>query len=65
MTRPVFYRAPGIDHEWLIERLKAHAADHPRFFISGLDVNANQPAIDRLRKKGRLGPLWEFFNLAR
>ena len=36
-----------------------------RFFISGLDVNANQPAIDRLRKKGRLGPLWEFFNLAR
>jgi len=65
MTRPVFYRAPGIDHEWLIERLKNHAADHPRFFISGLDLNVNQPVIDRLRKKGRAGPLWEFFNVGR
>jgi radical SAM superfamily enzyme YgiQ (UPF0313 family) len=65
LLEPTFYISPAVDPDQVLARLERFAADHPRFFINGLQVNVNQPVIDRLRAKGRKGPLWEFYSLAR
>jgi radical SAM superfamily enzyme YgiQ (UPF0313 family) len=64
LLEPAFYISPSVDVQGVLARLTQFAADHPRFFIAGRQINVNQPVIDRLRAKGRKGPLWEFYALA-
>jgi len=65
LLEPVFYLSPGLKAERLLERLLAFAASHPRFLILGHPVNANAPVLERFRRRGRQGPLWEFYQRAR
>jgi radical SAM superfamily enzyme YgiQ (UPF0313 family) len=64
LLEPAFYVSPAVEREKVLARLTDFAKDHPRFFIAGMEINQNQPVIDRLRSRGRTGPLWEFYALA-
>ncbi len=65
LLEPTFYFAPGLDPDAILSRLRRFAATHPRFLIAGLPDNVDRSALDRLRRKGRKGPLWEYFGAAR
>ncbi len=64
LLEPAFYISPAVDSDGVLARLTRYAADHPRFFIAGKQINENKDVIDRLRARGRTGPLWEFYALA-
>jgi radical SAM superfamily enzyme YgiQ (UPF0313 family) len=65
LLEPTFYLAPQLDPEAILSRLREFAATHPRFLISGLPDNVDRSILDRLRRKGRKGPLWDYFGTAR
>lgn len=64
LLEPAFYISPAVDAGSVLARLTEFAEGHPRFFIAGREINQNQVVIDRLRSRGRTGPLWEFYALA-
>jgi radical SAM superfamily enzyme YgiQ (UPF0313 family) len=64
LLQPTFYLSPGIDPERLLTRLNGFAAAHPRFFVVGQSSKLEHPLIQRLRRKGKGGPLWEYYVLS-
>jgi len=61
--RPAFYFAPEIDPAWLSETVAAHAAGRRNWLLpSGSEQCL--PAVQKLRLRGRKGPLWEHLALS-
>jgi len=65
LVEPAFYVSPATEPARLFERLAAFAASHPRFLLLGSSLNVNETALRMLRRKGKRGPLWEFYSMAR
>lgn len=61
LLRPAFYLSPRVDRDRLRERLFRFAAEIRNFFITGSTINLDREYLERLRRRGRTGPLWEYF----
>jgi radical SAM superfamily enzyme YgiQ (UPF0313 family) len=59
LFRPVFYCAPGLDPEWLRERLEAEAAGRSNFVLDDMS-DEMAGLVRRAHARGRTGPMWEY-----
>jgi len=59
LFRPVFYCSPGLDPEWLRDRLAQEAEERPNFVLD--DTSEELAAlVARAHARGRSGPMWEW-----
>jgi hypothetical protein len=58
---PAYYLAPGLSEDGIFARLKEFARLAPNWIV-GDPVPAYRNLIERLRKKGAVGPLWGYFS---
>jgi radical SAM superfamily enzyme YgiQ (UPF0313 family) len=55
---PRFYQSPGVDPEALAQLVREHAAGR-RHWIVGSGDEEMASIVERMHKRGRIGPLWE------
>ena len=61
LLRPTYYLAPGLSVDGVFDQLKDFARRAPNWIV-GDPVPAYTSLIERLRKKGAVGPLWSYFS---
>jgi radical SAM superfamily enzyme YgiQ (UPF0313 family) len=61
LLAPTYYLAPGLSVEGVFTQLKEFARLAPNWIV-GDPVPAYMSVIERLRKKGVIGPLWSYFS---
>jgi radical SAM superfamily enzyme YgiQ (UPF0313 family) len=60
LLEPVYYLAPGLTEETVFAELKHFARQSPAWIV-GDPVPGYLELMERLRKKGVVGPLWSYF----
>ena len=58
---PTYYLAPGLSVDGVFDQLKEFARRAPNWIV-GDPVPAYTNLVERLRKKGAVGPLWSYFS---
>ena len=61
LLAPAYYLASGLTADGVYARLKEFARLAPHWIV-GDPVPAYTSLIERLRKKGAVGPLWSYFS---
>ncbi|MGA2174275.1 MAG: lipid biosynthesis B12-binding/radical SAM protein [Verrucomicrobiota bacterium] len=61
LLRPTYYLAPGLSVDGVFARLTEFARLAPNWIV-GDPAPAYTSLIERLRKKGAVGPLWSYFS---
>lgn len=56
---PTFYCAPGLSLEWINDRLRRAAIEQTNIVLED-SLESDRKIVDRLRARGRTGPLWEY-----
>jgi radical SAM superfamily enzyme YgiQ (UPF0313 family) len=64
LLRPWFFLAPGLTQEGIRERVNRYAAESPNWVELG-ENPAFEAIAKRLRKKGVVGPLWNYLGALR
>lgn len=62
LLSPAYYLAPGLTAEGVFEQLREFARCSPNWIV-GDPVPAYTSLIERLRKRGVVGPLWGYFSM--
>ncbi len=62
LWQPVYYFAPGLKAEGVLEQLREFARRSPRWIVGDPDPGY-QRLVARLRQRGVAGPLWSYFSL--
>ena len=62
LLSPAYYLAPGLTVEGIFEQLREFARRSPNWIV-GDPVPAYTSLIERLRKRGVVGPLWGYFSM--
>jgi radical SAM superfamily enzyme YgiQ (UPF0313 family) len=57
--RPVFYLSPAV-RDGLLPFLEAFSKKHPTWIFPGLQINMRRSLMEKLRRFGVKGPLWEY-----
>ncbi|MDQ7008234.1 MAG: lipid biosynthesis B12-binding/radical SAM protein [Acidobacteriota bacterium] len=60
LLNPVFYFSDRVGWDWVLRELVEFGSSHDNFFVSGLELNHNGDFLERLRRRGRKGSLWEY-----
>jgi radical SAM superfamily enzyme YgiQ (UPF0313 family) len=63
LLKPVYYLAPGLTLENVLETLKTYAGQSPNWVVGDFDPGYDGLVV-RLRKRGVSGPLWSYFATA-
>jgi len=63
LTGTFYYLAPGLTQETILQRLQDFARRSPNW-IAGDPQPGYKPLIDRLRRRGIIGPLWSYVSMA-
>ena len=61
LLAPTYYLAQGLSVDGLLAQLQEYARLSPNWIV-GEPVPAYRNLIERLRKKGAVGPLWSYFS---
>jgi radical SAM superfamily enzyme YgiQ (UPF0313 family) len=61
LLAPTYYLAPGLSVDVVIDQLREFARLAPNWIV-GDPIPAYASLIERLRKKGAVGPLWSYFS---
>jgi hypothetical protein len=61
LLTPTYYLAPGLSTEVVFAQLREFARLAPNWIV-GDPIPAYTSLIERLRKKGAVGPLWSYFS---
>jgi radical SAM superfamily enzyme YgiQ (UPF0313 family) len=64
LLKPTYYIAPGLTEEQVFARLEEFARGSPNW-ITGDPTPAYARLVDRLRRRGMVGPLWTYFAMVR
>jgi hypothetical protein len=59
LLAPAYYLAPGLTSEAIFEQLQAFARLSPSWIVGDPDP-AYASMVERLRKRGVVGPLWSY-----
>lgn len=60
LLEPTFsFAGPGLPAERTLERVIEKASADPRWIVPGIGANISPELLQRLRRSGRMGPLWE------
>jgi radical SAM superfamily enzyme YgiQ (UPF0313 family) len=62
LLAPYHYLAPGLSADFITRRLAEFGKDNPNWIL-GDPPPSFQPLVERLRKRGVVGPLWTYFTL--
>ena len=62
LLAPAYYLAPGLTQEGIFEQLKTFARRSPNW-IAGDPDPAYSSLVERLRRRGVVGPLWGYFSM--
>lgn len=60
LLKPAYYLSPGLTSEWLFEQLKSFARQS-HGWLPGDTTPAYASLVNKLRKRGVMGPLWSYF----
>jgi radical SAM superfamily enzyme YgiQ (UPF0313 family) len=63
LLEPVYYLAPGLTLEGVLDQLKGFARQSPNWILGDSDP-AYERLVARLRERGVTGPLWSYFAAA-
>jgi hypothetical protein len=63
LLNPRYYLAPGLNAETVLSQLRQFAQRSPNWVV-GDPAPAYFTLVDRLRKRGVVGPLWSYFSAA-
>jgi hypothetical protein len=63
LLNPVYYLAPGLTLDQLVDNLKRFASQSPNWVVGDFDPSYEK-LISRLRQRGVQGPLWSYFATA-
>jgi len=63
LLEPFYYLAQGLTQETILQRLQDFARRSPSW-IAGDPQPGYKPLIDRLRRRGIIGPLWSYVSMA-
>jgi radical SAM superfamily enzyme YgiQ (UPF0313 family) len=63
LLNPVYYFAPGLTLERVVDDLKRFAARSPNWIVGDFEP-AYEKLVSRLRQRGVQGPLWSYFATA-
>ena len=64
LLTPTYYLAPGLTEEHIFRRIEEFARQSPNW-IAGDPTPAYARLVERLRRRGVVGPLWSYFAMAR
>ena len=61
LLHPVYYLAPGLNRDSISDQLRQFARRSPNWMV-GEPIPAYDQLVERLRKRGVVGPLWSYFS---